>query len=100
MDHPACYAQSAEQRASNSGELHKSLVSKSGVLDKWELLLPVTQVLHAKRCRRRYIVRMLGAVLGDAIREQDGEEVFRQIENIRRASVTSTAKARLKATKL
>ncbi len=30
---------------------------------------------------------MLGAVLGDAIREEDGEEVFRQIEGIRQASV-------------
>lgn len=36
---------------------------------------------------QRSIVRMLGAVLGDVIREQDGEEVFRQIEDIRRASV-------------
>lgn len=36
---------------------------------------------------QRAIVRMLGAVLGDAIREQDGEDVFRQIEDIRRASV-------------
>ena len=37
---------------------------------------------------QRSIVRMLGAVLGDAIREQDGEDVFRQIEDIRRASVS------------
>ena len=37
---------------------------------------------------QRAIVRMLGAVLGDAIREQDGEDVFRQIEDIRRASVS------------
>ena len=36
---------------------------------------------------QRSIVRMLGAVLGDVIREQDGEDVFRQIEDIRRASV-------------
>ena len=36
---------------------------------------------------QRAIVRMLGAVLGDVIREQDGEDVFRQIEDIRRASV-------------
>jgi len=36
---------------------------------------------------QRSLVRMLGAVLGDVIREQDGEDVFRQIENIRRASV-------------
>ena len=36
---------------------------------------------------QRAIVRMLGAVLGDVIREQDGEDVFRQIEEIRRASV-------------
>jgi phosphoenolpyruvate carboxylase len=36
---------------------------------------------------QRSIVRMLGAVLGDVIREQDGEEVYRQIEDIRRASV-------------
>jgi phosphoenolpyruvate carboxylase len=36
---------------------------------------------------QRSLVRMLGAVLGDVIREQDGEEVFRQIEDIRRASV-------------
>ena len=49
---------------------------------------------------QRSIMRMMGAVLGVAIRQQDGEEVFRQIENIRRASVTSTAKARLKAPKL
>ena len=35
----------------------------------------------------RSIVRMLGAVLGDVIREQDGEGVFRQIEDVRRASV-------------
>lgn len=49
---------------------------------------------------QRSIVRMLGAVLGDAIREQDGEDVFRQIEEIRRASVgfhreSSDAAARL-----
>jgi phosphoenolpyruvate carboxylase len=37
--------------------------------------------------QQRSIVRMLGAVLGDVIREQDGEDVFRQIEDIRRASV-------------
>ncbi|HOY76278.1 MAG TPA: phosphoenolpyruvate carboxylase [Hyphomonadaceae bacterium] len=36
---------------------------------------------------QRAIVRMLGAVLGDVIREQDGEDVFRQIEAIRQASV-------------
>jgi phosphoenolpyruvate carboxylase len=36
---------------------------------------------------QRSLVRMLGAVLGDVIREQDGEAVFQQIENIRRASV-------------
>ncbi len=36
---------------------------------------------------QRSLVRMLGAVLGDVIREQDGEDVFQQIENIRRASV-------------
>lgn len=36
---------------------------------------------------QRSLVRMLGAVLGDVIREHDGEEVFQQIENIRRASV-------------
>jgi len=36
---------------------------------------------------QRAIVRMLGAVLGDVIREQDGENVFRQIEGIRQASV-------------
>jgi len=36
---------------------------------------------------QRSIIRMLGAVLGDVIREQDGEDVFRQIEDIRRASV-------------
>jgi phosphoenolpyruvate carboxylase len=36
---------------------------------------------------QRSIVRMLGAVLGDVIREQDGEAVFRQIEDVRRASV-------------
>jgi phosphoenolpyruvate carboxylase len=36
---------------------------------------------------QRMLVRMLGAVLGDVIREQDGQEVFRQIEEIRRASV-------------
>lgn len=36
---------------------------------------------------QRAIVRMLGAVLGDVIREQDGEDVFRQIEDIRQASV-------------
>ncbi len=32
-------------------------------------------------------VRLLGRVLGDAIRTQDGEAVFRQIEDIRQASV-------------
>lgn len=37
---------------------------------------------------QRSIMRMMGAVLGDAIRQQDGEEGFRQIEDIRRASVT------------
>jgi len=36
---------------------------------------------------QRAIVRMLGAVLGDVIREQDGEDVFAQIESIRQASV-------------
>ncbi len=36
---------------------------------------------------QRSIVRMLGVVLGDVIREQDGEDVFQQIEDIRRASV-------------
>jgi len=36
---------------------------------------------------QRSIVRMLGAVLGDVIREEDGAEVFQQIEEIRRASV-------------
>ena len=36
---------------------------------------------------QRSIIRMLGAVLGDVIREQDGEDVFHQIEDIRRASV-------------
>ena len=37
---------------------------------------------------QRSIVRMLGAVLGDAIREQDGEDVFQKIEEIRRVSVS------------
>lgn len=37
---------------------------------------------------QRSIVRMLGAMLGDVIREQDGEEVYSQIEGIRRASVS------------
>jgi phosphoenolpyruvate carboxylase len=37
--------------------------------------------------QQRSIIRMLGAVLGDVIREQDGEEAFSQIEEIRRASV-------------
>ncbi len=33
-------------------------------------------------------VRFLGRILGDVIRAEDGEPVFRQIEDIRRASVT------------
>lgn len=37
--------------------------------------------------QQRFIVRKLGAVLGDVIREQDGEAVYQQIEDIRRASV-------------
>lgn len=36
---------------------------------------------------QRALVRMLGAILGDVIREQDGDDVFRQIEEIRQASV-------------
>jgi phosphoenolpyruvate carboxylase len=36
---------------------------------------------------RRSTVRMLCAVLGDVTREEDSEEVFRQIEGIRQASV-------------
>ena len=43
--------------------------------------------MHNDAEQQRAIVRMLGAVLGDVIREQDGEDVFRQIEDIRRASV-------------
>lgn len=43
--------------------------------------------MHKDAEDQRSIVRMLGAVLGEVIREQDGEEVFRQIEDIRRASV-------------
>src|SRR5689334_6768229 len=35
----------------------------------------------------RATVRFLGRVLGDVIRAQDGEAVFNQIEEIRRASV-------------
>ena len=35
----------------------------------------------------RTTVRFLGRVLGDVIRAEDGEEVFNQIEDIRRASV-------------
>ena len=31
---------------------------------------------------QRSIVRMLGAVLGDAIREQDGEDVFRESRSL------------------
>ena len=37
--------------------------------------------------RLRETVRFLGAVLGDVIRRQDGEALFTQIEEIRRASV-------------
>ena len=43
--------------------------------------------MHKDAEEQRSIVRMLGAVLGDVIREQDGEDVFQQIEDIRRASV-------------
>ncbi len=43
--------------------------------------------MHNDAEEQRSIVRMLGAVLGDVIREQDGEDVFQQIEAIRRASV-------------
>ncbi len=44
----------------------------------------MTQSLPAKL---RINVRLLGRVLGDAIRAQDGAAVFRQIEDIRQASV-------------
>lgn len=43
--------------------------------------------MHTDAEEQRSIVRMLGAVLGDVIREQDGEAVYQQIEDIRRASV-------------
>ena len=35
----------------------------------------------------RNVIRQLGAVLGDVIREEDGEKVFQQIEDLRQASV-------------
>jgi phosphoenolpyruvate carboxylase len=35
----------------------------------------------------RATVRMLGRILGDVIRAEDGDEVFAQIEEIRQASV-------------
>lgn len=41
--------------------------------------------MHTDAEEQHSIVRMLGAVLGDVIREQDGEDVFQQIEDIRRA---------------
>jgi phosphoenolpyruvate carboxylase len=42
-------------------------------------------------------VRMLGQVLGDTIREQEGEDIFERIEAIRRLSVTFERKADLEA---
>jgi phosphoenolpyruvate carboxylase len=42
-------------------------------------------------------VRMLGQILGDTIREQEGEDIFERIEIIRRLSVTFERKADLEA---
>ena len=32
-------------------------------------------------------IRLLGRILGDTVREQEGEEVFELVEQIRRASI-------------
>jgi phosphoenolpyruvate carboxylase len=42
-------------------------------------------------------IRLLGQILGDTIREQEGETVFARIENIRRLSVAFERKADLEA---
>ncbi len=57
----------------------------------------MTQSLPTKL---RTNVRLLGRVLGDAIRTQDGEAVFRQIEDIRQASVAFHREGTLEAGRL
>jgi phosphoenolpyruvate carboxylase len=50
--------------------------------------LPLTPVLDEKKdAPLREDIRLLGRILGDTVREQEGEETFQYVERIRQASI-------------
>jgi len=50
-------------------------------------LFSATTDISSKDVPLREDVRLLGRILGDTLREQEGEETFQLIENVRRAAV-------------
>ena len=50
-------------------------------------LISVPADISSKDQPLRDDVRLLGRILGDTLREQEGEETFQLIENVRRAAV-------------
>jgi len=50
-------------------------------------LLPESTDLSSKDMPLREDIRLLGRILGDTLREQEGEETFELIENVRRSAV-------------
>ncbi|GAB4124431.1 MAG: phosphoenolpyruvate carboxylase [Sideroxydans sp.] len=50
-------------------------------------LISVTADLSSKDAPLREDIRLLGRILGDTLREQEGEETYQLIENVRRAAV-------------
>src|SRR3954470_19621590 len=61
---------------------------------------PSIGMTQALPTQLRATVRFLGRVLGDVIRAEDGEAVFKQIEEIRQASVAFHREGTAKAAKL
>jgi len=50
-------------------------------------LLPAPSDISSKDLPHREDVRLLGRILGETLREQEGEEAFHLVENVRRAAV-------------
>ena len=50
-------------------------------------LLPTSANISSKDLPLREDIRLLGRILGDTLREQEGEAAFELVENVRRSSV-------------
>jgi phosphoenolpyruvate carboxylase len=50
-------------------------------------LLPIPSNISSKDLPLREDIRLLGRILGDTLREQEGNETFELVENVRRSSV-------------